>query len=50
MNGWKDSKGGGRVLRMPAPSGRPSTVTYFDVKVQIDKRIRHNRRISTDEN
>jgi hypothetical protein len=39
---------GGRTSVVDAGCGRPSTVTCVEVKHQIDRRIRDNRRISTD--
>jgi hypothetical protein len=32
-----------------AQSSMPSHVTYVEIKEQVDKRIRDNRRINTDE-
>jgi hypothetical protein len=47
-NWWKDSKEGRRSVD-DVRSGRPSTVKCIEVKDQIDKRIRDNRGVSTDE-
>lgn len=40
--GWKDLKDGGLC------SGRPSAVTYVEVKEQVDQGIRDHRRIGVD--